>query len=347
MGRVVCELDFLKSFICDYWTSPHSVESREMDWRWWNLYDRLLDAAKMCFDCPGSELGNFCEEEFRTYCGSKLGSCLSFKLVKRLVDSGRIAYEVPSAKMKNSGRDFSSVDLLSLFLSNDPSEDTMRCCDSAGVQVVTDKSYKISSFYETNTIPVKKDDFFSWKNFLGGMRPINSLVIMDRFLVKKNNDGGNKKMLDNFYPILDSCLPSSLDTAFHLTLFTSDPSQEGAGRVQTGINKAVEDLYDKTIDHLKRTKKKLKVEFGIYVCSSKDMHDRIALSNNHYLECPGGFDLINGGKATKTTYVSLSNKSLCQEEGERPKYENYLALARRLSLERPQHGSKVKNRLLY
>jgi hypothetical protein len=68
--------------------------------------------------------------------------------------------------------------------------------------------------------------------------------------------------------------------------------------------KDAERRYQLRNDEIKRIRAQLKYKLSIF--NSSEFHDRIIITNNVWIDCGGGFDLFNNGKACKRTNLRFA-----------------------------------------
>ncbi|SDZ93113.1 hypothetical protein [Bizionia paragorgiae] len=111
------------------------------------------------------------------------------------------------------------------------------------------------------------------------LTPLNSAIIIDNFLwsdVQKYSEENN----DNIYPILNSIVPDTLDIPFHLMIVLQ--------------NKGGNLTKNKAKEIIKKMKKKITSKSGVEISlitqtDTKTFHERVILTNYHYIYSHKGF----------------------------------------------------------
>lgn len=201
-------------------------------------------------------------------------------------------------------RDFVTVDninksddkqLTAYYLTCCDCKTCQQCMDECGVLAICPENIKnFKSILYDNGSAVGKNEQTDWKQKLI-FTPCNSLVLVDNYILS------DSKGIDNLKKIFDILLPQKLnsDVPFQISIFTT--LKRGYG------NKAEDISCQKRLDKVKEIIQEVRVNLkpihiSIFKCSSDRFHDRIICTNNTYISCGGGFDLVNDfGRASKTT----------------------------------------------
>lgn len=174
-------------------------------------------------------------------------------------------------------------------------ETCQKCMDECGVLAICPENLKdFKSILYDNGSAIGKNEQTDWKQKLI-FTPCNSLVLVDNYILS------DSKGVENLKKIFDILLPKSLDTniPFQISIFTT--LKRGYG------NKAEDISSQKRLDKVKEIIQEVRINLkpihiSIFKCSSDRFHDRIICTNNTYISCGGGFDLVNDfGRASKTT----------------------------------------------
>lgn len=325
--RIICELDFLKIFFEKFRNTPRSFDSLKTDQKWLALYESLYE-SHLCLDSDTSGLFGIIEEEVKHYNGNT-ESCPLFKLVKRLLDKGKLENNQPRLSDLTI-EDVSSEDLTSMYLVSDDAKLKQMTGDSIGVYVLPVDSCLEVDDYCKITKRIRKNKNIDWNKILKNSPAINSLIIMDRYIVASADDIKN-----NLFPIIDALIPNSLKIPFHLTLMTKVPQTDD-----------IKELYDSIILHLKKVKPSVHVDLEIHNCTSGDFHDRAILSTNLYISCGSGFNLRrDNGSSQHTTNFKMSLVGICNERGEKIEWDTYYRNAFTIANNRPSYPCKNNNRM--
>lgn len=170
-----------------------------------------------------------------------------------------------------------------------------KCMDECGVLAICPENLKdFKSILYDNGSAVGKNEQTDWKQKLI-FSPCNSLVLVDNYILS------DSKGVENLKKIFEILLPQKLnsDVPFQISIFTT--LKRGYG------NKAEDIPSQKRLDKVKEIIQEVRINLkpihiSIFKCSSDRFHDRIICTNNTYISCGGGFDLVNDfGRASKTT----------------------------------------------
>jgi len=199
----------------------------------------------------------------------------------------------------------------------DKSDDTqltayyLTCCDSAtcrncmnecGVLAICpDNITDFKDILYDNGSAIKKNEQISWQRKLF-FSPCNSLVLVDNYILS------DTRGIDNLKNIFDVLLPHSLsnEVPFQISIFTT--LRSGNQRTDIDSNKRFAEIAQ-MVEVLRPD---LLFRMAIFKCSFEQFHDRIIITNNTYISCGGGFDLINRGTSSKTTTLSIVFPFLCK-----------------------------------
>ena len=146
-----------------------------------------------------------------------------------------------------------------------------------------------------NGAAISKDDNLDWVEKLN-FSPCNSMALVDNYILSENNT-----IEDNLKNILDALLPKKLDydVPFQISIFTTLKRNNKGSDIDS--NKTLKNIAI-LIENLRP---ELLFKVGIFKCSFDKFHDRIIITNNAYISCGGGFDLVKNEKSTKTTTINI------------------------------------------
>lgn len=143
---------------------------------------------------------------------------------------------------------------------------------------------------------VIKNKFNSWAEVINFKKigPLNSALIIDNYLWN-NIDDFHDENLENLYDIFENLIPKTLKIPFHLSIITSNNKGVFNPKFSDKLNKIVKNLKSKTgIDIL--------ISFSTHTDSVKDeMHERVILTNYHYIYSDKGFYVFKNGKVVQST----------------------------------------------
>jgi hypothetical protein len=202
-------------------------------------------------------------------------------------------------------RDFVTVDninksdnkqLTAYYLTCCDCKTCQKCMDECGVLAICPENLKnFKSILYDNGSAIGKNEQTDWKQKLI-FTPCNSLVLVDNYILS------DSKGVDNLTKIFEVLLPQKLDSnsdvPFQISIFTTlkkgnakndIDSQNCLNKIAISVEKLRPDLYFK---------------LAIFKCSFEKFHDRIIITNNTYISCGGGFDLMNDGKSEKATTLN-------------------------------------------
>lgn len=148
---------------------------------------------------------------------------------------------------------------------------------------------KFESLFSEVEIAIKKGESISWETLLNHKYiPIsNSLVIVDNYILKD---------IANLRNLLDVILPQRLNIVFNLSIYALDKT-------------IVKDtIYKRIIPEIESLREgKLNVKIVVCSTSTNDFHDRVIISNNTWIDCSGGFDLLKkDGASNKRTVLRIA-----------------------------------------
>ncbi len=206
-----------------------------------------------------------------------------------------------------------------------------------GIMVLTPTTINNPSLYkDSGSGGIKKGKPFSWDKLLkNAQHCCNALIAVDNYLYKGRQN--------NLFPILNSLLPQRLQEgiSFQLSLFMLE---------EPGRN--IETIYSQIMEYLTNVRPALVVDLTIYKCYKTEFHDRAIITNNMWIECVGGFDLLKNDKygfrtvSSKTTKTHLTFPFIVKD-GSTDSYSLLLEDVENVrKIEREFKGSD-KNRLFY
>ena len=151
------------------------------------------------------------------------------------------------------------------------------CMDECGVLAICPENIKnFKSILYDNGMAINRKEKTEWKKIINySPRLCNSLILVDNYIF---NDF--KLLDDNLKQILDALLPDRLDIPFHIAIC----SEMG--------NKTDQDCKIKVDNLIKKIRPNLIVKTETLKCSTSDFHDRIIITNNIYISCGSGFELL-------------------------------------------------------
>lgn len=165
--------------------------------------------------------------------------------------------------------------------------------DDKGILFLTPETINNKCLYEDFGQGIAKGRSYTWAELLKNTKHnCNAIIAFDNFLYKHKDI--------NLYPILDALLPTKLpeNISFHIALFMQE--QYGVG---------MEQEYEEISSALKQMRPDLSIDLTIYQCFTGDFHDRAFITNNLWIGCEGGFDLLKKDKYGKNTISTKVTKT--------------------------------------
>jgi len=187
--------------------------------------------------------------------------------------------------------------LRSVFFSCMNYDNCKSIMEKYGIMIFNTDSIMTSDYlFKDCGMAVKKGDHSKkhcWENLREHiMHPCNSLIIVDNYVLSDT-----KKIDENLMSILDLLIPrKKLDIPFHLSIYTFDMKNQAKNRYIDLKRKILNARKDWTEDNIK---------ISVYKCGRDDFHDRAIITNNMWISCGGGFDLLSRGISSKTTTISI------------------------------------------
>ena len=249
------------------------------------LYSHLKDDICFHLKCNEKELYEELDRESKTY--DEPMRLLEQKLLEK--DSGKS--NILDCSFEYSNGDFPTIGSNAVYLTNDL--ETRHLIENKGIIVVSLNDLLDSRYCLGAPITISKRQRIDWNTILKHARHVcNSLVICDLYVLKN--------LEKNLFPILETLIPDNIDEVFQLTIITLEDSSFRMGE-------QLQRYHVEISEHLRQCRKKTRIDLKIVRADKSQQHDRRILSNNAYIECPGGFDLSDPtGKSTKQTTIWYS-----------------------------------------
>ncbi|MEP6262741.1 MAG: hypothetical protein ABJ092_14290 [Gillisia sp.] len=146
------------------------------------------------------------------------------------------------------------------------------------------------SLFADEDCPFKNwESIFSTRSLL----PVNSAVLIDNFLWKDFFDFSRENG-ENLYPIMESIIPKELKIPFKLTIVVQNKNGRFTPRnIPEKIKKIEKNLKIRT---------KVDVQVGVVTqTDTKIFHERVLLTNYHYIYSDKGFSIFKNGRITEYT----------------------------------------------
>lgn len=131
--------------------------------------------------------------------------------------------------------------------------------------------------------------FKSWNDlFQTPIYPINSAILIDNYLWGKL-ENFNDDNIENLYVIFENLIPKTLKIPFHISLITSNKDCRLTPKIaQEKINKVANNLKNITGKN---------IEISITTqTDTKTFHERVIITNQHYIYSHKGFTLFGNKK---------------------------------------------------
>ncbi len=202
----------------------------------------------------------------------------------------------------NSIEPSDSKQLTSYYLSCLDDETCKKCMNEFGVIVINPENLEeFEGVLKDNGFATRKGDQKGWGLLPKGF-PCNSLIMIDNYIISDLDLGK-----ENLKGLLGRILPEklNLDVPFQVTIIS--PLKKNNNKEDVDSNAC----YIETANLIGELRPDLYFKLGIFKCSSGKFHDRTIITNNTYISCAGGFDLIKDGKPDKTTTVNYIFPFFC------------------------------------
>ena len=292
---IYCEVDFLKKFFSLFAIAQNNFEKTLS---WLELY-KFIYYSPIYINKPKGELGRDIKNDER---------------LLKLFKSGAITYV-------SNYPNFNSLDTISfdkqmknsVFFSSASKEKRDFNSSLYGVLILGEEDIFSFSFYiKEKKYPILKNQRISWSEIIPACFNVsNSLIIADKYLLKDT-----ATIEENLIQLLDKLLPKHLPYCYPIIIYTFDLGNQG--KKKFGYLK----------NRIKEIRSNLDFCLSIYMIRKNDIHDRNIITNNIYIECGGGFDLIKREKSSKTTNIHSAYPFLVQgNSGEtyRESYYNFIS----------------------
>ena len=308
---IYCDMEFWKSFM-DSCSINYAINVTKKEWKEIEskrfLYSRLVEDTFLHLKCNESELLDELEREDKLY--HETMRILDQKYQARVGGDSSVL----DCSYDYENNEFPSLEYNATFFTN---RDQIRSSfEKKGLLVVSLKDLASSRYNFERPTEVSKGQFYDWKLILGAARhACNSLIICDSYVL--NN------LDENLFPIIDTLIPNDINEVFQLTIITSE---NDSFRMGEQLKRAFTDINE----HLHSCGKRTNVELALVRTDRSQQHDRKILSNNIYIDCPGGFDLLKRRKASKQTTVGISFPKFADPR-DFDTYYNVIEQARRIT----------------
>lgn len=177
-------------------------------------------------------------------------------------------------------------------------ESSQKYMNDYGIMVITPEYIKDFTYvmYD-NGRAIRKGERKSWKDLLM-KHPCNSLALADNYICT-DDATIRENLIDIFDAILPLKLDSDLNVPFQISIFTTLKTNDNRDDINS--KKCLRTIAE----FIEKIRPNLYFKLSIFKC--KQFHDRIIATNNTFINCPGGFDLMKYGKSSKTTMINIIN----------------------------------------
>lgn len=294
---VYCEMRFLKNIQPILETPLTILDIDERDLRYMNLV-KMLENFNLYVDIPENEIPENPRPDNPNYTKDDILQKIS---QKKMEGTGtRIKGNKHFISIRQISEHSTPEQLNSIYLTCESEELCKQVSKQYGVMIVR---------YEENVNEIKPHEWLKssildrhikkyekadnkW-GFLQNIHPqSNALIIVDGYILQSNDVLSN-----NLRHILDKLLPKeSLNIPFNITIVANEKSEKNDATLT--LEEAKESVY-KIIQEL-RTEG---FNFTLNICNMNGReHDRWIITNNIYLTCPSGFDMIVSNPQDKSKF---------------------------------------------
>lgn len=173
--------------------------------------------------------------------------------------------------------------------------------------------------------------FTSWGEVfkLKKVEPLNSAIIIDNYLWNNIDDFHNEN-IENLYDLFEYLIPSTLKIPFHISIITSNNKGFFNNKFTEKLNKIAKNLTTKT-------GVAIEISFSTHTDSVKDdLHERVILTNYHYIYSDKGFYVFKNGKVELTTkgdrnWVFKDIQNYYGEIRKHHHFKNLISIKKRIS----------------
>lgn len=203
-----------------------------------------------------------------------------------------------------------------IFVANVEEDTAKKLSGRNGFLVVSSSNPSLEQIIKTPlSFDITEKDRLSWHDcfmFLkeSPMIPINSLVLIDRYLFAYNSPYGWREGINNVKKILAEALPVVQDERFDVLLITSDDNGSWDHRARD-FERIIDSLYSEC----KQISRPYKVNIEVLILGSggdkriwEESHDRRLISNYYRIYMSKGFQALGGLKTNeviRTQHVTI------------------------------------------
>ena len=296
---VYCEMNFLRK-IQPILESPLTIlDMDERDLRFKMLVDMLIN-FNLYVDIPENDI----PRDTKLYDFSN--NILQKIARKKFSGTGtRIKGNQHFVSIHQISEHSTPEQLNSIYLTCEPDELCRQISKKYGVMIirydekeddVTPKYLLKNAIMNKHILKGTKVDGNRW-GFLQELHAIsNSLIVIDGYILNSND-----VLTNNLRNILDKILPrESLSIPYNITILANEKTETNKFEL------CLSDAKDNVANIIREIRPD-DFNFSLNVCSMMGReHDRWIITNNLYLSCPSGFDLITCDKKNITRYNKSS-----------------------------------------
>lgn len=272
--HILLEMSFWKEFSKRYTSLCLSLDKKTIEelTTWLDLWS-FLSRSHLIINCTkeGFEIATHSDQNLALLWKKNASGECRIEFKQELVDNIEDAIiQYPTA----------------LLLSN---TDKSEIASLYGIININTNNYPSNHFLFKDSGPaIRKGQRWTWEAIREYLSlPSNSLVIVDNFLFKETTN--------NLYAILNIILPNSLpkNIKYHITLFSSQVYQYNEEELVKFISKERPNIKDS-------------IDVKCIKANQSDFHDRAFITNNMWLGCEGGFDLLKkDNTSSKSTKIHI------------------------------------------
>ena len=287
--RVYCEFNFLKVFVNNIPKHNDIPQHRDPYSSWRKMY-RFLSKSSIFLDITKLQLLEECKRNpilLKLYTSNPNFQCLGTKF--------------PYIQKLDKDNINEHYRFFSIFLTNSNKRIREEISSNLGI-IILGKSdiTHYEDLFKEYTIPIPKNSIISWSKmpFKEFVKKSNSMIIVDNYILDDT-----KLYKNNFQPLLENLLPDNSDMVYHLTILG-----KLTGTIKSKTKEDAKLRFDKTdriLSEICKEKENLQYNYSIY--DSIEFHDRIIITNNVWIDCGAGFNLIGlYGRTDKRTNVRIA-----------------------------------------
>ena len=307
--KVFCEFEFLKDFLKSF---PNPMDNLEGAISWKRMYDFLYNAYKY-IDVSNAKI---------------LEEATNNRQLLQLVKNGNFRYLPDFPNLHDPSMIvFDSEKKNSIYLSQLSKKQKKQISSEYGIIIIgKDDILNYSKLFGKIHKAIGKNSEKRWSDLINDdMKTANALILSDNYILS------DTKIIDeNIVCLLDKLLPYTCKFCFPIFIYTYDMKNDEKGRYK---------LLKEKIESIRPA-----LDFKLTICKvyKDDFHDRNLITNNIYIECGSGFNLISNGISSKRTNLRISYPFMTYEDGKDSEMESYVNLISDIiAVEKKEHTYNV------